>query len=155
MQCSWVEVELNGIRWLVAPVYVAPVGIGEALRIAQANSCELPSEARVDTIWSAADLKLPPLIRDKYSSPPNDYTPKGMASPEVYADQAARIYQQYAGQDFHLMAGTHKDVVSRGGKVGLYGWHRLDGTKIQPFYAGHSMLHKDYSQGLRLCRRIR
>lgn len=155
MSCEWVEVELTGVRWSVAPVYIFPVGIGEALKIALAHGCELPSPALVDAIWSAADLKVDPLPRGGKSTPPNDFTPRGMSTPEVYADQAARIQAQITGQEFHLLAGTHKDVVSKGGKVAIYGWHRTDGTVIQPFFTGHSMLWKDYSQGLRLCRRIK
>ena len=138
-----------GVVWLVAPLYVAPVGIGEAEDIAKANGCELPSPELVDAIWSAADLKLEPLPRK------TDGTPRTMASKEVYQDQASRIHSQYVGKEkeFRLLAGTHKDVVRRNGKLGLYGWHRLDGRVWQPFYAGHARAHKDYSQGLRLVRR--
>ncbi len=145
---SWVEVAHAGEVWLVSSVYVAPVGIGEALDIARANGCEIPSPGLVDAIWHAADLKLEPLERDGH-----DGTPRTMASPAVYADQAARILAQINGRSFTLLAGTHKDVVRSGGKVGLYGWHRTDGRVIQPFFAGHAMAWQDYSQGIRLVRR--
>lgn len=150
---EWILVPCAGVNWLVAPVYIAPVGIGEALELAHANGCELPSPELVDAIWQAADLKVEPLPRDAESNPPNDYTPRGMSSFEVYADQAARIHEQYAGKDFKLIAGTHKDVCIRNGKVGLYGWHHLNGKVIQPFFGGHALAWKDYSQGLRLVRR--
>jgi hypothetical protein len=41
------------------------------------------------------------------------------------------------------------------GKVGIYGWHRLNGEPIQGTtpYFGHAMSWRDYSQGLRLCKR--
>lgn len=145
--CVWSRVECAGIVWLVAPIYIAPVGIGEALRVASANGCELPSPELVDAIWEAADLKVPPLPRK------HNGTPAQMSSDAVYADQAARIHAQYEGLDFKLIAGTHKDVCIRGGKVGLYGWHQLSGKVLQPFFAGHALAWKDYSQGLRLVKR--
>lgn len=152
--CTWVHVECEGVTWSVAPVYVAPVGIGEADRIAKMNGCELPTPALVDAIWRQADLKLAPLPRDGRSKPPNTYDQKGMASPQVYSDQAGRIYQQYAGKTFRLLAGSHKDVVRINGVPGLYGWHRPDGSVLQPPYTKHVLAHVDYSQGLRLCRRV-
>jgi hypothetical protein len=145
--CTWVRVELDGVTWLVAPVYIAPVGIGEAESIAKANGCELPSPRLVDAIWHAADLRVEPLPRK------HDGTTRTMASAEVYADQATRIWRQIEGREFRLLAGTHKDVVAEGGKLGLYGWHRLDGRVIQSFFGGHARAWKDYSQGLRLVKR--
>lgn len=144
---AWVEVTCKGQRWLVAPTYLAPVGIGEALALARANDAELPTPELVDAIWEAADLKVSPLPRK------HDGTPRTMSSPEAYADQKRRIDEQIAGRRFRLLVGTHKDVVLKDGKVGLYGWHRPDGSIIQPFYAGHAPAWKDYSQGLRLSRR--
>lgn len=144
---DWVGVTCQGQRWLVAPTYLAPVGIAEALMLARANDAELPSPALVDAIWEAADLKLSPMPRK------HDGTPKTMASAAVYEDQASRISEQVAGRKFNLLAGTHKDVVIQDRKVGLYGWHRPDGSVIQAFFGGHAPAWKDYSQGLRLCRR--
>lgn len=144
---AWVEVTCKGQRWLVAPTYMAPVGIAEALMLARANDAELPSPELVDAIWAAADLKLAPLPRK------HDGTPKTMASRATYEDQADRIKAQVAGRSFRLLAGTHKDVVLKDGKPGLYGWHRPDGSVIQPFYSGHAPAWKDYSQGCRLVRK--
>lgn len=144
---EWVEVTCKGQRWLVAPTYMAPVGIAEAIMLARANDAELPFPELVDAIWEAADLKLSPLPRK------HDGTPRTMANPAVYEDQAERIAAQVAGRSYRLLAGTHKDVVIKDGKVGLYGWHRPDGSVIQPFYAGHAPAWKDFSQALRLVRR--
>jgi N-acetyl-anhydromuramyl-L-alanine amidase AmpD len=146
--CGWVEVEHQGQKWQVAPVYLAPVGIGQALELARLNGCELPSPELVDAIWEKADLKLSPLPRK------HDGTPRTMASDEVFADQNRKIDEQIAGRQFTLLAGTHKDVVLKDGKIGLYGWHRPDGSVIQPFYSGHAPAWIDYSQGLRLCRKV-
>lgn len=145
---GWTKVQYGGRVWEVAPSYIAPVGIGEAARIAAANGAELPTPGLVDAIWQAADLKLDPLPRQ------HDGTPATMASPVVYDDQLNLIRDQIGGQKFRLMAGSHKDVVidPRTGKLGLYGWHRRDGSVWQPLYTNHSPEWIDYSQGLRLVR---
>lgn len=148
MICNWVRVEYDGALFDVAPEYISPVGIGEAVRIAADAECELPSPGLVDAIWQAADLKLAPLPRA------HNGTVAQMASEAVYHDQIERIYRQIAGREYTLLAGTHKDVCAVDGKVGLYGWHRLNGRVIQPFYTGHATAWKDYSQGLRLVRRV-
>lgn len=57
-----------------------------------------------------------------------------------------------------LIAGIKKDVVStiklydseRPKRVALYGWHRPDGSPIQPLYTGHINHYVDYSHGFRL-----
>lgn len=143
-------IAIDGTQWEVADMYIAPVSIGEAERIAKEHDCELPTPALVDAIWRAADLKLPPLPRS------HNGTIQQMASPSVYADQDARIVAQLEGKMFSLVAGTHKDVVRcpRTRKLGLYGWHQLDGKVIQPLFTGHAKAWIDYSQGLRLCRRV-
>jgi hypothetical protein len=140
----------DGTQWDVSDMYLAPVSIGESERIAKEEGCELPSAALVDAIWQAADLKVAPLPRS------HNGTIQQMATPAVYADQAVRIVKQIEGRVFTLLAGTHKDVVRcpRTGRVGLYGWHRLDGRVIQPLFTGHAASWIDYSQGLRLCRRL-
>lgn len=109
----------------------------------------------------------------------HDGSPKTMSSPEVYASQDIRVQELIArakeGNLIYqetpvLVAGTHKDVVRCPvtGKVGLYGWHSLKGVPIQGLYphktpdgkwvqvpfTGHAPSWKDYSQGLRLCRRV-
>jgi hypothetical protein len=57
-----------------------------------------------------------------------------------------------------LIAGIKKDVVLSGGlsrypKPGheaIYGWHKPDGTPIQPLYLGHINWWVDYSHGIRM-----
>lgn len=148
-----VEVKLGTEAWLVSPVYVAPVGIGQAKDLAARLGCELPTKELVDAIWKAADLRIDgsKMIRQ------HDGTPKTMDSWDMHATQARRLADlvgdRSLGRDFHLLAGAFKDVVVEKGKVGLYGWHRATGAVIQPFYGGHSLSWRDYSQGLRLCRR--
>lgn len=147
---GWVRVVYNSQQWDVSPEYIAPVGIGEAVQLAAQNGCVLPTPGLVDAIWKAADLKLQPLPRA------HDGTPATMANQATFDDQYAKIQAQIAGRPYKLLAGTHKDVVvdPSTGKVGLYGWHRLDGTVWQPLFTGHSLSWIDYSQGARMCRRV-
>ena len=55
-----------------------------------------------------------------------------------------------------LVAGHQKDVVltpqltEGSGNVAIYGWHRPNGTPIQPLYTGHAETWIDYSHGIRL-----
>lgn len=146
---GWVSVFSDGVEWYVAPIYIHPMGIGAAEDYARAYGCELPSPALVDAIWRDADLRIDAtkMVRQ------HDNTLKTMASREMFDSQAALVERAFAGRDFRLAAGYCKDVVAHNGKVGLYGWHRLDGSVIQPFYAGHARGWIDYSQGLRLVRR--
>jgi len=165
---SWVKVQHGNETWLVAPYYIAPVGIGEAARIAKQNGLDLPSPQLVDAIWKAADLKLEPHPRGQYDKPPSDFTGKTMNSPETHIAQLAYIQKQIedsGNPNFKLLAGTHKDVVmgkTPDGqlKLGIYGWHHLNGKVIQGFMWGHASGStpetdwKDYSQGLRVVKKI-
>ncbi len=87
----------------------------------------------------------------------HDGTPATMNSPETHAAQAlklaALVGDRDLGDDFKLLAGAYKDVVKLNGKVGLYGWQTASGACLQPFFGGHALAWKDYSQGLRLVRR--
>lgn len=147
---GFVPVDLNGVTWMVCPVYVAPVSIGEARDLALAHGCELPSPALVDAIWQAADLKLDAAKLTRI----HDGTPATMNSDAVHSDQARRIAALVGDTDYRLLAGAFKDVVQLNGVIGLYGWHKANGTVIQPFYSGHAAAWRDYSQAIRLCRRV-
>lgn len=142
-----------GETWLVARTYVAPVGIGQAERLAADMGFELPTPGLVDAIWAAADLKIDASLMVRQ----HDGTPATMDSVETHADQAVRLGRLVGDRslrvDFELLAGAFKDVVRVGDRVGLYGWHRANGQVIQPFYAGHAPSWRDYSQGVRLVRR--
>lgn len=147
---SWVRlIDSKGAAWDVAPMQIGPVGIGEALALASQQNCTLPTPELVDLIWKSADLKISPMPRTFKM-----WIMSEMASPTAIADQQRKIREAVAGQPFRLLAGAYKDVVQVGGKVGLYGWHRMNGIPIQPPFFGHNMGWKDYSQGLRLCRRV-
>ena len=157
---SWPIVECNGERWHVAPVYVAPVARADLPALCDAWGCEVPTSALVDAIWRAADLKLNPhaLMR-------NFRIAKDMASPEAYASQRRAIEREIqrvtggrGGQQlpsWEILAGTHKDfAILPGGRTDLYGWHLLSGVPIEKGATSHNETYVDYSQGLRLVRRV-
>ena len=105
--------------------------------------------------WQAADLRLEP------HSQVHDGTLKTMNSVALAEKQAQYIHQQIAGRPYNLLAGTHKDVVwiptafgKPVNKPGIYGWHKSATDRIQQEMWGHSLDWKDYSQGLRLVKRV-
>ena len=76
----------------------------------------------------------------------------------LLAEHEAIVNQHLAGRG-GLIAGAKKDVIVGAavprtpGKVFIYGWHRLDGTPIQPVFGNHSARYSDYSHGARLVSR--
>ena len=172
----FVPVVLAGVTWLVSPIQIAPVSIGEANEIAHRLGCELPSPDLSDAIWRAADLRIPPHVM--ILAHPRDGTPATLDSTEAHAARAraleVAIGVRGLSVDYKLIAGAYKDVVAHGGKLGLYGWHADDeeaaelrrlgvpthapttagpGRVVQPFFTGHALGYRDYSQGARLVRR--
>jgi hypothetical protein len=146
-------VEHQAATWLVAPRYIEAVGIGEAAELARNQGCVLPTPDLVDAIWRKADLKLEAskFVRSDFAT----WSMAEMSAANVLAEQARRIDREIAGRPFRLLAGTHKDVVRHAdGRLGLYGWHRADGHPIQGFYPKHAPTWRDYSQGLRLVKRV-
>ena len=114
--------------------------------IADSLHCFLPTRKIVNDIYKAAKVKLEPV--------------------PMYAcrDSAVTMYQHnliIEGQRRlrkGLIAGIKKDVVISGkisrdpkpDRVAIYGWHKMDGTPIQPLYTGHVNWYVDYSHGIRL-----
>jgi hypothetical protein len=154
---DWPIVTVGLKQWRVAPHYIFPVGIGQAENIARDLGCELPTPALVDAIWQYADLRIAPITRSVENGLLKDWGPS-MSSAETFADQLRLIGEALEavseGGPYKLLAGPCKDVVTCKGVLGLYGWHRLNGVPIQPFYSRHARGHIDYSQGLRLVRAI-
>lgn len=149
---SWPVVECAGVRWHVAPTYLAPVARRDVWAALDAWECELPSRELVDAIWRAAVVRLDPF---KLLRTPNDLA--NGASMRAYLDQRARLERVLADcgvGPFDLVAGTHKDfALVEPGRIDLYGWHTLAGVPIQGPRTSHDEAHVDYSQGLRLVRR--
>lgn len=146
---AWPVVELDGVRWHVAPVYLGPASRADALVLATLHGCDLPSPELVDAIWTAADLRLDSRALAR--------VPSAVHAAERHAAHVgARVcgYIDLAGNvSFRLLAGSHKDWARRGARVDLYGWHDLEGRPVQPWGTSHSSTYVDYSQGVRLVRR--
>jgi len=132
-----------------------PLSPATAQRVADAAGCLLPTRKMVDAIFSAAEVRLEPA-----PIPPSP----AMTTVEVFAAHNAVVRAQRAA-DFAahppgaLTAGHKKDVViaaglaTAPGKVAIYGWHRTNGSPIQPLYLGHVATWVDYSQCVRLVSR--
>lgn len=161
----FVTVPVAGGSIEVAPDYLAVGGDGDyflapltdrtAQRVAEALDCVLPTRKMADLIWRAAPLKLEP----RPIAPSDAMT----SVPDMAAHNALVGGQRRAALRAHppgtLVAGHKKDVVRtprqerRPGRVAIYGWHRPDGTAIQPLSLAHDHGYVDYSHGVRLVRR--
>lgn len=117
-----------------------------AQKIADSVHCFLPTRKMVDDIYKAAKIKLEPVPMFAFRD----------STPTMWHHNLI-IEGQRKGRK-GLIAGIQKDVVISGkisrdpkpDRVAIYGWHKLDGTPIQPLYTGHIYWWVDYSQGIRL-----
>ncbi|WP_428939749.1 hypothetical protein [Fontivita pretiosa] len=126
-----------------------PLTPSAAQRIADALDCSLPTRKMVDAIYAAAEVKLDP----------RPMTDRRQAI-ETFIQHNAIIEGQRAGKRAGaLVAGIKKDLVisnrlnDKPDRVAIYGWHRLDGTPIQPLSTVHDSRYVDYSHGVRLVKR--
>lgn len=119
-----------------------------ARRLADAWNCTLPTPRVVDAIYAQADLKLSP----------QPLTERREAV-ETFYEHHQLIERQRAdakAANGSLVAGIKKDVVisrrllDKPGHVAIYGWHKLDGSPIQPLTTVHVEKYVDYSHGIRL-----
>lgn len=159
-----VTVQAGGSRlvFLTAPDYLAvgsdadffrtPLTPTVARVIAARFHCTLPTRKMADAIYHAAAVKLTPVPRPP--GPDMTAVPAFLAYQEtVRAQREATLAAFPLGS---LVAGHQKDLVQTprlaedSGKVAIYGWHRPDGTPIQPLYTGHAETWVDYSHGIRL-----
>ena len=157
--------DLNGtlhtLEYEVMPDYLAigsdsdfcriPMTPGTAQRLADLFGASLLTAKLSDHIWQKAEIKLEPFF----------YKPVGNANELVtkFEEHNSQIEIQLAmtgGKHGQLVAGIKKDVIissrieERNDRVVIYGWHRPDGTPIQPVYSGHVWWYVDYSHGIRL-----
>lgn len=118
--------------------------------IADSLQCFLPTKKIVDAIFSQARIKLEPLPLEANRD-----------SAGTFYEHNLLIESQRKNRN-GLIAGIKKDVVitarlnevSRSPRVAIYGWHKLNGTPIQPLYTGHVNWYVDYSHGIRLVSRL-
>ncbi len=129
-----------------------PMGPTTAQTLANLFGATMPTPKLVDDIYTNTDLKVAPVT----------YTPVGNQNELVakFVEHNNAIEQQRvaAGKGIGVfMGGTKKDVVlsnkivdaSKPNHVVIYGWHKLDGSPIQPVYNGHINSYVDYSHGIR------
>jgi len=123
-----------------------PLTAMAAQLIADSFYCFLPTRKMVDDIYKTARIKLEPVPM------------------YAFRDSTVTMWQHHLiveGQRKGrkgLIAGIKKDVVisgkisrdNRPDREAIYGWHKLDGTPIQPLYTGHINWWADYSHGIRL-----
>ncbi len=126
-----------------ARINITPLAAQE---IADSFHCFLPTRKIVDDIYKAAKIKLEPVPMYAFRD----------STPTMWHHHLI-VEGQRKGRK-GLIAGIQKDVVLSGkisrdpkpDRVAIYGWHKLDGTPIQPLYTGHIYWWVDYSQGIRL-----
>ena len=157
-----VEGKVVTARIFVTPDYLA-VGSDEdymlmpltpytAQRIADRAGCVLPTPKMVDAIYQAATVKLTPSPIPP--SPAMTTVPVFMVHNATVRGQRSAVLDQFPLGA--LVAGDKKDIVicqalaANPGRVAIYGWHKPDGTPIQPLYLGHFAYWADYSHGVRL-----
>jgi hypothetical protein len=99
-----------------------------------------PNSFIVDKVFANATCKLDP-------KPMN---PAGKNSIEHHSDTLIYLYYHRCDNK-RLIVGGKKDLVvsPKQGRTALYGWHRPDGSIIQPFSLAHYDGYKDYSHGFR------
>lgn len=128
-----------------------PMSLDTAATIARVFDMTLPTREMVDAIYAHAAVHLIPV-----PMPPT----AAMTSTAYFTAHNATIERQRAGMPLGpLTAGQKKDLVLSNrllrapGRVAIYGWHRPDGTPIQPLSTVHGAAYADYSHGLRLVSR--
>jgi hypothetical protein len=148
-------------RYLVTPDYLAvgsdddffrvPMTPMTAREIAEAFNCAMVTRKIADDLYRHATVKLDPqpLTEDRES-----------------VQTFYRHHQMIEAQRLEtrrplgaLIAGIKKDVVltnrlfEKPERVAIFGWHKLDGSPIQPLTIVHRQSYVDYSHGVRLISR--
>jgi len=104
----------------------------------------------VDTIYNQAQIKLSP----------SPMTPGPQMSSTAYFVEHNQTIEASLGNMEDLVAGHKKDLVltnrlnSVSNRVAIYGWHRSNGTPIQPLSTVHGEYYADYNHGVRLVSQI-
>ena len=129
--------------------------IADAFECPDGSGCSLwrhslPTRKMVNDIYEQAEVKLEP----------KPLTEKREAV-ETFIQHNEIIEGQRSGKPLGaLVAGIKKDVVitnmllERPDHVAIYGWHKLDGSPIQPLTTVHINWYVDYSHGIRLVKRM-
>jgi hypothetical protein len=131
-----------------ADFFRVPMTPGAARAIADATGCEMVTRKVADDVYRAAEVKLEPRpMTERREEVATFYEHQRIIEAQrVASGQAAGA----------LISGIKKDVVisnrlrERPGRVAIYGWHKLDGSPIQPLTIVHAARYVDYSHGVRL-----
>jgi hypothetical protein len=127
-----------------------PMALPTAVEIAAKFGFILPTTRMVDAIFEQSAFQLAP-----EPMPPGPQ----MRTTAYYREHNRKINEQSAACGLPLgalVSGHKKDVVLSdrlnrcGGRVAIYGWHRLSGMPIQPLSTVHGAEYADYSHGIRL-----
>lgn len=130
-----------------------PLGLPAAMRVAERFDMVLPTTVMVDAIYQQASVHLSPA--------PMTPGPQ-METTGYFQRHNATVQQQLAqagGRLGQLVSGHKKDLVLTNrlernpGRVAIYGWHRRNGSAIQPLSTVHGAQYADYSHGIRLVSR--
>lgn len=127
-----------------------PMNPHTAQRLADLFGTSLLTARLSDEIFARSEVKLTPF----------NYVPVGNANELVtkFVEHNEQIEKQLADAGGHhgqLVAGIKKDVIisvriaERPDRVVIYGWHKPDGSPVQPVYSGHVWWYVDYSHGIR------
>jgi len=133
-----------------------PMGPLAAQEIVDSLGCILPTPFMVDRINDVAQgaIDIFPF------RPVGDRNTK----PMVFQDSNNAINALMKAKGYHwgmFVSGLKKDIVitcrfaneGYNHHVGIYGWHRPDGNRVQPCYVRHTNNYVDYSHGVRLVHR--
>jgi hypothetical protein len=130
--------------------FLVPMRLSTALTVANRFRFALPTPRIVDAIYAQAAMRLQP-----QPLPASDT----MRSTDYYWEHNELVQQQrdnLTGVLGDLTAGDKKDLVltnrlwTHPARVAIYGWHRQDGSPIQPLSTVHGARYADYSHGVRL-----
>jgi hypothetical protein len=127
-----------------------PMSLETATAVAARFDFVLPTKKMVDAIYQQSAYHFVP-----EPLPPGPQ----MRSTAYYRTHNAMIDQQARNRGIPvgpLVSGDKKDVVITNlltktpGRIAIYGWHRPNGTPIQPLSTVHGVCYADYSHGIRL-----
>ena len=130
--------------------FLTPMRLQTALAVALRFHFMLPTPKIVDAIYAQAGTHLEPR-----PLPASDT----MRSTAYYWEhnQLVNVQRAELGSELgDLIAGDKKDLVLTNrlwnfpDRVAIYGWHRPDGSPIQPLSTVHGWRYADYSHGVRL-----
>ncbi len=130
-----------------------PMGPLTAQKISDLFGAILPTRKLVDDIYKHCEIKLEP-VPYKPIGDENTFVSKFILHNKAIQNQ----FMEADGTLGQLTGGIKKDVVlsnlvadsTRHNNVTIYGWHKLDGSPIQPLTNIHKNNYVDYSHGVRL-----